>query len=899
MSSKWVAAWRERFRALFFGARQEAEMDEELHFHLEQEAELLRQTGLDPRESRRQAQLRFGGVERCKEEVRDARGVRALENLATDLRIAARSLARKPGFAIAVVLTLGVGIGATTTIYSVVDGVMLRPLPYDDASTLVTVGSTTPAQERVEEPGLRDLGRLSMLSYVSLDERGRSFEHLAAVEPTNVFLADAGEGPDEVKSARVASEFFPMLGVAPAQGRAFLPQEHRIGSEAVVMISHGAWQRRYGGDPAAVGQPAERFLQPTVIVGVLPQGFRPPEALFPADAIPEFWLPLQPEHRRYARQRPTVSVLGRLAQGVTMDQAQREASRIATALATEFPDANTLPDGSYSGIGLNGLHAQTVGTTGAALGVFLGAAGLLLLLAAMNAGTLFLARLLDRGGELGVRMALGASRAQILSLLACEAGILAACAWGLGVALAFGGVALFVEFAPASILSLSSVALNVRVLGVAAVLSLGTGIAAGLLPALRRVQPAPWERLRAGEHTSGEPPSRIRPILVGGQMALAVILLSGASLLFTSFVRIRSADPGFEPDGLITAGVGLEGALRSSEPGTVSTVWQAWDLALEGIGAIPGVDSVAGTTTLPFQVPSWAPRLLLPGDAPDTWREGITGYAITPGYLATMGIQLRQGRDFERADRDDTQRVVLVNESFVRTQLRGRDPIDLILRHAEGASETPVRVVGVVEDVVQTRVEDGPRPAIYMPHTQRSGPLRAVIRTRLPTAVVAPALRRAVARFNPIEPVRDLRTMRDRMGATRTSPRFQAALVAAFAMVAVLLAAAGLYSALAHSVGRRQRELGLRMALGANRGGVLRLVLRQGMTVSLTGLTVGIAAALLFARALEGLLYGVKPNDPVTLLAAGGMLALISAAACLAPARRATALDLVAVLKNQ
>jgi len=816
-----------------------------------------------------------------------------------DMRGGFEGLMRRPGFSLAVTLTLGIGIGATTTILSVVDGVMLRPLPYDAASRLVAVGATHESRATGEGDGPVELERLSVQGYAAVDERTRSFDGLAALEPTSVFLADAGDGPDEVRSARVSSELFEVLGVSPALGRTFLPEEHRADAEGAVLITYGAWQRRYGGDPDVVGRPAPRFYQPTVIVGVLPRDFRPPEAFFAAEESPEFWLPLQPEHNRYRNPRPTVWVIGKLRGGTSLDAARDEAAGVANELSASFPEATALPDGSAASIGINTLHDQTVGSTGGALAVFLGSAVLLLLLASLNAATLFLARLLDRGPELRVRSALGAGGSQIARLLVSEACAVAILAGALGVGFAYGGVALFLRYAPSSLPNLASVTVDARVLAVSAFLSLGAGLLSGLLPAFRLVRASRGGSLGSAHRSTSEAMARLGPVLVGGQVAVAVTLLAGASLLFSSFTRLRSADPGFETDGVITLGVGLEGAMRSSAPGTITDVSQAWDLALEGIGAVAGVEAVSGATSLPFQAPSWAPRLLLDGDAPGTWREGIAGYAVTPEYFSTLGIPRLSGRWFDRSDRGDTEGVAIVNRTFVRTQLGGREPLDLVMRRSDAFGETPVRIVGVVDDVVQARIEDGPRPAIYVPYTQFTGALQAILRTSLPLDVIAPDLRRAVARFNPIEPVRDVMAMDDRMGAARATPRFQSALISAFALVAVLLAAAGLYSSLSHWVGRRQRELGLRMALGADRGDVQRMVLGQGLGVALVGLLLGVAGALASGRALSGLLYGVSPYDPMLLFVAGIMLLFVAVLASYAPARRATSVDPVTVLNSQ
>jgi putative ABC transport system permease protein len=816
-----------------------------------------------------------------------------------DLRDGFRGLARRPGFSLAVSLTLGIGVGATTTILSVVDGVMLRPLPYDGASRLVAVGGTDASLATAASEGRVELERLSLQGFSALQDRARSFEGLAALELASTFLTDAGDGPDEVRSARVSSELFELLGVSPALGRTFLPEEHRRDAEAAVLITYGAWQRRYGGDPDVVGRPAPRFYQPTVIVGVLPRDFRPPEAFVPVEEEPEFWLPLQPEHNRYRNPRPTVWVIGKLRPDTPLDVAREEAALVAGELAIAFPDATARADGSTSGLGINTLHDQTVGSTGGALAVFLGSAALLLLLASLNAATLFLARLLDRGPELRVRSALGARGGQIARLLVSEACAVALLAGVLGVALAYGGVALFLRFAPSSLPNLASVAVNGRVLVVAALLSLGAGALAGLLPAARLLHTSRPGSLGSGQRTTSEGMARLGPVLVAGQVAVAVTLLAGASLLFTSFTRLRSADPGFETEGMITFGVGLEGAMRSSAPGAIADVSQAWDLALQEIGAVAGVEAVSGATSLPFQAPSWAPRLLLDGDAPDTWREGIAGYAVTPEYFTTLGIARVSGRGFDRSDRGDTEGVAIVNQTFVRTQLGGRDPIDLVLRRSELLGEVPVRIVGVVEDVVQARPEDGPRSAMYVPYTQFRGALQAIVRTPLPPDAIAADLRRAVAEFNPIEPVRDMQTMEDRMGAARATPRFQSALISGFALVAVLLAASGLYSSLSHWVGRRRREIGLRMALGAQRSDVQTMVLGQGLGVAVVGLLVGVAGALASGRALSGLLYGVSPYDPVLLLVTGVVLLVVALVASYAPARRATAVDPSTVLNSQ
>jgi putative ABC transport system permease protein len=546
-----------------------------------------------------------------------------------------------------------------------------------------------------------------------------------------------------------------------------------------------------------------------------------------------------------------------------------------------------------------------VGTTARALWVFLGAAGLLLLLAAMNAASLLLARALDRHQELGVRAALGASRARLVRLLLHESAILTAGGAVLGVVAAYLGVDLFQRYAPESIPRLATVAVDARVVAVAAAVSVSTGLVAGLLPALSLTRSGPWDRLREGGRSVAASALGTRSLLVGGQLALAVVLLAGAGLLFNSFVRVRTADPGFEAEGLVALSSSPTAGVRISIQ-DINTVWQRWDPVLEALRAIPGVESVAGASTLPFQAPAWAPRVLLEGDDPETVREGIAGYAVTPGYFETMGAEVRRGRSLEPGDGPDGERVVVVNETFVRTQMEEVDPLGAVVRRAsEGLGSNgdivPMRVVGVVEDAVQARVEDGPRPAIYIPYSQADVAQVAawspVLRSPLPAAAIGTDVRRAMSGLGRL--TQDLGSMEERMSVARTTPRFQSLLAGAFGGAAMLLAAMGLYGSLAETVRRRRRELGIRMALGADTGTVLGMVTGAGMRLSLAGLAVGLVSTLALSRVLRSFLYGVEPYDPLTLGSVALVLLGVSLLACLAPARRATRVGPATVLQAE
>ena len=833
---------------------------------------------------------------------------------ANDVRTTVRSLARRPGLALAVTLTMGLGIGATTTIYSVVDGVILRPLPFEDPSRLVAIGSVSPGAGDVDpETGLERLDPIDSRILAGLQERARSYEEIAAIAPSSVLVAAADDVQDLVEVALVSPELLPMLGAAPALGRTFLPDEHSIGAEPVVMITHDYWQTRLGGDPNVLGQPLGTVVtadspRPT-IVGILQRGFRL-EPFFVLDEEPHVLAPL-PDVSASSDTRLMFRVVGvgRLAPNSTVQEARAEASRNAEDLISELGLATAAPGGRPVTIGVNDLHDQTVGAAARSLWVFLGAAGLLLALTAMNGATLFLARALDRKHELGVRLALGASRSRLTRLLVGEAAILSVMGGVLGVAFAYGGVALFLRFAPPSMPRLSYVTIDGRVLGVAAVGTLAAAFGVGILSAFKVTRSESWEHLQKGGRSASEGASGVRTLLVGGQIALAVMLLCGAGLLFASFMRIRSIDPGFQPEGLI--------AVRPAPPalteGGVSAVpgaWRRWDPVLGALASVAGVESVGAASNLPFQTPSWAPRIAFPGDGPEVVRDGIAGYVVEPGYLETMGTEVVRGRGLQASDGPDAEPVALVNEAFVRTQLDGRDAIGEVVRRrvetpsrgaAGAAGEVSMRIVGVIRDVVQTRTEDRPRAAIYIPYGQadarRVVAFWAVVRTSLPADVVMPELRAAVAGQQRVS--MDMGPMAARASIARATPRFQAALIGAFATVATLLAAIGLHGSLAHHVRRRQRELGVRIALGADRASVLGMVLGQGMRITLVGLALGLAGTLALSRVLSSFLFGMEPHDPVTLAAVAGVLLLVAVSACLVPARRATTVDPVRVLQTE
>jgi putative ABC transport system permease protein len=818
-----------------------------------------------------------------------------LRTLWADLRLTVRGLARRPAFTAVVVLTLGFGIGATTTIYSVVDAVVVRPLPYADADRLVMVGNTFPGREWQEgNDQLQRLNGVSLLNFLDWRARARSFAQLAAVEHTTALLPDRGEGPELAYMAVVTDGFFSLLGVPPALGRTFLPDDFAGRNGTVVMLSYGAWIDRFGGDPGIVDRTVTTLGSTYTVVGVLPRDFTPPEVLGTQNL--EFWVPVDAAHPRYAsRGRRSLYVLGRLADGATVTGARAELDAIQAALAQEYPDGNVLSNGERLGAGVNALHDETVGGSGRLLVIFLGASALLLLIAALNAANLLLVRGLDRQAEMGVRRALGAGRARLTGLLLIEGVVLAAAGGAVGVVLALGGVEAFLRLAPSTLPRLADVAVNPRILGVTGLVSLGTGLLVGLLPALRLTGHDMASVLREGmATTAGGAGIRLRTALVAGQLSLALVLGVGASLLFNSFIRVATVDPGFQPDHLSSFWLPLK--RPNAVPGETSA--QAWDALLAEISTVPGTEGVAVASNLPFQPPHWAPSVVLQGDPPDYRRTGVAGYIVTPNYFDVVGIPVVAGRSLTPADRSGTAAVAVVNEEFARAHLGGRNPIGTPIRFREGDAYTEVEIVGVVGNVVQTRAEEGWQPAVYVPYTQMDWTfvLVAVRSDRDPDGLL-PDLRRAAARFSPAVPITNLGDMRSRIRSVQTEPRFRAILIGSFALVAVLLAAIGLYGSLAYAVTRRSRELGIRMALGADPVGIVRLVLGQGLAVTAAGLALGLAGAAALSRLLRRLLFEVGTLDLASFAVAVLVLAAAALLAIVVPARRATAVDVVRSLR--
>ena len=787
-----------------------------------------------------------------------------------------------------VALTLGLGIGATTTIYSVVDAVLVRPLPYRDSDRLVIIGNTAPGNEWVEgSGGVQRLEVIALPAFRDAQSRIGGLGRAAAIE-RGTWLAMPDDTPPELLDvANVEAGFFDLLSVQPVLGR--VPRagdEGRPGAPWPTAISYASWQNRFGGDPNVLGK---RYGDLFEVVGVLPRDFVQPAALVGKDV--EFWVLLDPNNRRYNDVRSRgVKVLAQLEPDVPLARVRRDLSMAQSRLAAERPEAYRLRDGRALGIGVNTLRDATIGTGARPVIVFFGAALLLLLLAGVNAANLLLVRGLDRAGELSLRRALGAGRVRLAASLVMETISLAILGGLVGLGIAVAGVAAFRHFGPQSLPRMGEVAVNGRIVAAGAFLSVALGAIVGLIPAIRSSRVDPLANLRFSINAFSPRGTRLRASLAATQLALAIVLGVGASLLFRSFVYLRTERLGFEPRNLMTFSV----ASKAARP------WETWNTIIERVSALPGVAAVAGASSLPFQAPVLSFRAA-PSDQPSGASvAAVTGYAITPTFFATAKTPIVRGRAFDTSDQPDSRRVAIVNEQFARAAFGRRDPIGRRLRLQDAPSgSSDLEIVGVVGDVVQARVEDGMQPAIYVPHTQAFAPLNVLVATRRDPEALGPEIRRSLAQAGlRMAPVLGISSMQKRIAESLSTPRFQLMMIGAFAGVAMLLAAIGLYGTLAFTVRSRVREIGIRMAMGATQRQIFELVMRQSAQVLGAGLTAGLLAALGLTRLLEGFLYRVSPLDPAAFTIGLLIVVLTGAVASILPAGRAARVDPMASMRT-
>jgi len=794
-----------------------------------------------------------------------------------DIRYALRSLHRHRVFALTAILTLGLGIGANTAIFSAVNGVLLRPLPYPDPDRILTIWGHHPAIGR-ESASLPDF----------LDWRkARSFSGMAAWANAAFTVTGTGE-PEVVSGALVTPNYFRVLGAPIPLGRDFRDDEAR-GAARVVVLSQGYWQRAYGGRPDVVGSQITLGGVPYTVVGAGARGLA-----LPAEV--DIWAPFQTD-TTLGRRNDFLQVIGRLAPGATAETAQVELATIARRLEAEYPASN-----AGWGVELIGLHERIVGEIRPALLVFLGAVALVLLIACANVANLMLVRVAARERELTIRAALGASRRRLVRQLLTESVLLALAGGVLGLGLAVWGVSALRALEPGTLPRLDEVRLDARALAFALVLSVGTGLLFGVVPAVR----ARRFDLRGGLAEGGRALSgarsaaRTRNALVLAEVALASVLLVGAALLLRSFVGLTRVDPGVSVDGILTARVTLP---RSRYDDPARQVAFA-DALLDRARALPGVASAALGSAAPVDdaVPYWAIALAgVEQPPPDVVQDAVV-YRASPEYFHTFGLPLIRGRLFEAADRADRTPVAVVSQGLAQRYWPGRDPVGSRITFGDPTDSATswMTVVGVVGDVRQDGAVSPAYPQIYVPFAQLSN--RSVVvalRTgRNPLALAAP-LKQALAGVDPGLALSQVTTMEQRVAGTLARPRVNALLLAGFAATALVLAALGIYGVIAYSVVQRTRELGIRVALGASADAVLGMVMRQGLTPVMIGLGVGLGVAAVGSRVLRSLLYGVTATDLATYGAVAAFLTVVASAASYVPARRAARSDPVLALRAE
>ncbi len=803
-----------------------------------------------------------------------------------DLLVAVRLSAKRPAFTLILVLILALGIGANTAIFSFVDAVLLQPLPYPEASRLVTVWEN---HEAIGGPVNEWTSRAIFYTW---HQQQRVFSHLAAWLGWAPNLTGQGGEPEQLSGLMVSHQYFSVLGITPAQGRAFLPgEDQEPEGEPVVVLSHGLWQRRFGGDPQLLGKTLLLNDVPHTVIGILPADFQPP-----GDSA-EIWRPLAVGPGVNDRGNAYIRVIGRLASGVTLTQAQGEMDRIAAAIAADFPDR-------YRQIGAHvvSLHETVVGPSRLPLLALLGAVALILLIACSNVANFLLAQATTRKQEIAVRASLGAGKRQIVRQLFIESVLLALIAGGMGLLLGSWGLEALRAMAPAGAPRLAEVELNARVFAFTLGLSLFTSLLFGLLPALqatpRELSPALLSSARgtAGSQRSSR---RLRSALVAAQVALALALVAGSGLLLKSFFQLIRVDPGFAPEGVATASLRLP-EKRYPEP---SQLTHFYDQVLTRLASQPGVSTAGAVSVLPLSGNDTDRTFTFEeGPRPERGREPVAWTRqVSPDYFQALGIRLVAGRSFTAQDREGALLVVIINQTLADHYFPQGNPLGKRLKLGPADSDRPwFTIIGVVNQVKHKSLDQRDLAEMYFALAQQ--PRRAmtlVARTAGDPSGLLPLLRGVVREVDPNLPVANLQTMDEWLAQSVAGPRFTAQLLIAFATTALGLAGLGLYGVLAYSVTRRTREIGVRMALGADPRDVVRLVIRQGLGLVVLGMLIGGILSLGLNQALVSLLFGVTPTDPTIFALTVLLLLLLGGIASYLPARRAAAVDPVVSLRYE
>jgi predicted permease len=884
-----IRVFASRMRAWILRRQVDQDFEREMESHRELLTQENIQRGMAPDEAKRAALLRLGGLTQLKETNRELRGLPMLEAFFQDARFAFRMLRKNPGFTAVAVLTLALGIGANTAIFSVVYAVLLKPLPYTNPEQLFTAFQAN-TQQGVAETGC------SYLNFEEWRAQNHVFSELAGNVAHQLTLTGRVE-PTVVNTSVVTPEFFALLDVKPVAGRIFFPQDGNQGAPPVVLVSEDLWRGRFGADPKIIGTSINLDQRPFTVIGIIPGAFRTP--FFTTKQ--EVWIPLvqDPVFSTFMPQRGAhlLPVIGRLKPGVSVAQAQAEMDAISGRLAGEFPAENN----GWT-VRLVPLQKEIVGDVRTALLVLLGAVGLVLLIACANIANLLLARATSRSKEIAVRTALGAGRARIIRQLLSETAVLGLLGGAAGIALAYWGVKALSSLLPSSLPQMNPIRVDYFVLGFALLLSAIAGVAFGSVPAMFAAHADIQSTLREGAR-SGESRNRrrARSFLAAGEIAIAMVLLVAAGLLLRSFSKLMSVSPGFDAQHIVKADISLP-QFQYSKP----QQWTAFsDELLARIQSDPGLQDSAVVVprpiadlrvTLPFDIVGSPPA------SASAAASRTTSYvSISLGYFHVMSIPLLSGRLFDQRDIMSSPSVTIISKTMAQRYFPNQDPLGKQLNFGFPRGTTAVHeIVGIVGDVRDDSLGQDPRPMVYVPYTQAPfWGANVVVKSTLSPSSVAATIRQEVQKIDKDLPVTDVAMMPDIIEASVAQPRFRTFLLGLFGAMALVLAATGIFGVISYSVSRRTNEIGIRVALGASRGTILRMVLRETLLLTFAGLAVGLPCALAASHLLGNMLFGVSASDPATLAIVAITLAAVAALAGYIPARRAMRVDPMVALRYE
>ena len=810
-----------------------------------------------------------------------------MRTLWQDVRYGARAMRANPGFTAVAVVALALGVGANTAIFSVVNAVLLRPLQYPNAERVVAIQELSPEGRRVQS---------TPANFLDWREQATAFEHMAAIFTRTSNLA-VGDEAERIDFAMTSADFFDVFGVRPRAGRFFLPEEERAGHAPVVVLGHALWQRRFGADPSIIGKSVTLDGTAYEVVGVAPEGFSYPDRT-------EVWVPpfarvptvSEQQDVERARGFGFLAAVALLKPGETLEHARAEMETITARLRGQYPESNSK---RFNRVVT--LHEHLVGESSRALLLLLGAVALVLLIACANVANLLLARAAGRQKEMAVRAALGATRLRLARQLLVESVLLALLGGAAGLLLGWWGVDLLKGLLPAGYPRAADIGVDPRVLGFTLLVSCATGVLFGLAPALQSSRPDVHGALKEGARgsTGGARAGRLRNLLIVSEVALSLVLLVGAGLLFRSFVSLRAVELGFRPQSLLTFRLTPSGE-RFRTDAQYSAFFR--DVA-ERVRNIPGVEAVGVINTLPLaKGPTTGFRVEgQPETRPDQW-PSVNYRSVSPEYFRAVGVSVMRGRVPDERDTPASPPVLAVNEALARRDFPGQDPVGKRISFGVRPGGEPYwfQIVGVVADVRSMEVQTEPPAEIYTSYLQDPfAGMSYVVRSSVEPESLAPAVREAVRSVDRAQPVAEFRTLENLVGEAVAEPRLNSILLGLFAGLALALAAAGIYGVMSYAVTQRTHEIGIRIALGAQSGDVLRFVVGQGMALAAAGVGVGLAASFAVTRLMSGLLYGVSPSDPATLALVSLTLLSVALAACLVPARRATKVDPMVALRHE